>query len=198
MKTLRFLPILFLFLTAIGCSPKKHKQEPITDHLAQYRDSIVGNFSGTQVDTLICEPLDSISDPSYRGFHYSWRVFSKNGSVNDIEINNTIGIHFVKEGDLDGDGADVWGYVTEWETSNWMRYQVYTYKKRNATLLYDPLALYLPHIDSENESFYSSKEELVTHCDIPGMVRVKFSDVRNDGEDFLMIDSIVPITVQCR
>ena len=100
MKTLRFLPILLLLIASIGCSQKKPLQEVFTDHLAQYRDTIVGNFSGSQIDTLICEPLDSISYPSYRGFHYRWRVFAKNKSVNDLVLGNTIGIHFVKEGDL--------------------------------------------------------------------------------------------------
>ncbi|MDY5387390.1 MAG: hypothetical protein SPG50_02045, partial [Muribaculaceae bacterium] len=154
---------------------------------------IVGNFSGSQIDTLICEPLDSISDPTYRGFHYCWRVFSKNGSVNDCEINNTIGIHFVKEGDLDGDGADEWGYVAEWETSNWMLYQVYTYADKKAHLLYEPLPIYLFHIDPESNSFVSAKTNIATKSNHPDMVNVKFSDVRNDGEDFLLIDTIVPI-----
>lgn len=126
MKILRSFPILLLLATTIGCYQNEERKGAVIDHLAGYRDTIVGNFSGSQIDTLICEPLDSISDPSYQGFHYLWRVFAKNGSVDDLEINNTIGIHFVKEGDLNGDGADEWGYVTECETSNWMMYNVYT------------------------------------------------------------------------
>ncbi len=34
MKTLRLLPILVLFITAISCSQKKQKQDSVTDHLA--------------------------------------------------------------------------------------------------------------------------------------------------------------------
>lgn len=198
MKTLRFLPILLLLIASIGCSQKKPLQEVFTDHLAQYRDTIVGNFSGSQIDTLICEPLDSISYPSYRGFHYRWRVFAKNKSVNDLVLGNTIGIHFVKEGDLDGDGADEWGYVTEWETSNWMMYQVYTYTDKNPQLLYEPLPLWLFHIDPESNSFVSAKTDIAAKSDRPGMVNVKFSDVRNDGEDFLLIDTIVPLLIERR
>ncbi len=193
MKTLRLLPILFLFIATISCSQKNQKQDSVTDHLAQYRDTIVGNFSGSQIDTLICEPLDSISDPTYRGFHYCWRVFSKNGSVNDCEIYNTIGIHFVKEGDLDGDGADEWGYVTEWETSNWMMYKVYSYKDKQASLLYEPLPIWLCHIDSTANSYFINKSDIVSKSTLPGVVNVKFSDIRNDGEDFLIIDTIMSI-----
>lgn len=198
MKTLRLIPILFLFLAAISCSQKKPQQETVTDHLAQYRDTIVGNFCGSQIDTLICEPLDSISDPSYSGFHYRWRVFAKNKSVNDLLLGNTICIHFVKEGDLDGDGADEWGYVAEWETSNWMMYQVYTYADKKPQLLYEPLPIYLFHIDPESDSFVSAKTDIVTTSDRPATVKVKFSDVRNDGEDFLLIDTIVPLLIDHR
>ena len=193
MKTIHLLPILFLLITSIGCSQKKPQQETVTDHLAQYRDTIVGNFCGSQIDTLICEPLDSISDPSYRGFHYRWRVFAKNKSVKDLLLGNTIGIHFVKEGDLDGDGADEWGYVTEWETSNWMMYQVYTYEDKKPQLLYEPLPIYLFHIEPESDSFVSAKTDIASKSNHPGMVNVKFSDIRNDGEDFLLIDTIVPM-----
>ena len=198
MKTIHLLPILFLFLAAISCSQKKPQQETVTDHLAQYRDTIVGNSCGSQIDTLICEPLDSISDPSYSGFHYRWRVFAKNKSVNDLLLGNTIGIHFVKEGDLDGDGADEWGYVAEWETSNWMMYQVYTYADKKPQLLYEPLPIYLFHIDPESDSFVSAKTDIVTTSDHPATVKVKFSDVRNDGEDFLLIDTIVPLLIDHR
>ena len=193
MKTIHLLPILFLLITSIGCSQKKPQQEAVTDHLAQYRDTIVGNFCGSQIDTLICEPLDSISDPSYRGFHYRWRVFAKNKSVKDLLLGNTIGIHFVKEDDLDGDGADEWGYVTEWETSNWMMYQVYTYEDKKPQLLYEPLPIYLFHIEPESDSFVSAKTDIASKSNHPGMVNVKFSDIRNDGEDFLLIDTIVPM-----
>ncbi len=86
--------------------------------MAQYRDTLIANFNGLEIDTLICEPMDSMN-PDYRGFHYKWRVFTKNKTVKDLILENkTIGIHFVYEGDLDGNGTEEWGYVTEWPTSN--------------------------------------------------------------------------------
>lgn len=193
MKSLPFLTIFCLFLTAFSCSKQNNSVPVQEDYLAQYRDTIVGNFSGSQIDTLICEPLDSISDPNYKGFHYRWRVFAKNGSVDDILIDKTIGIKFVKEGDLDGDGAEEWGYKTIWETSNWMLYHVYTYKNRKPQYLIEPTSIWDIHLDPENNcGVFTSQEEIVERYSSDSL-KIKFSDVRNDGEDFLLIDSIIPI-----
>lgn len=193
MKRYTFISLTSFLMIMISCNQQGNNMSDMEDHLVQYRDTIVGNFSGSQIDTLICEPLDSISDPSYRGFHYRWRVFSKNGSVNDIEISSTIGIHFVKEGDLDGDGAEEWGYVTEWETSNWMMYKVYSYKDKQPSLLYDPLPIWLCHIDPSSNNDLITKSDIVSKSHTSGTVNVKFSDVRNDGEDFILIDTIAHI-----
>lgn len=193
MRTLPFITILFCLLTVLSCSQQKTVQPQTVDHLAQYRDTIVGNFSGSQIDTLISEPLDSISDPTYEGFHYRWKVFAKNHSVKDIIIDNTIRIKFVTEGDLDGDGADEWGYKTDWETSNWMLYHVYTYKNGKAQYLIEPTSIWDIHLDPENNCrVFISKEDIVTKY-TPDSVKVKFSDIRNNGEDFLLIDTIMPI-----
>ncbi len=111
---MKILPIILLvsFLSLVSCERGKSTSDNAVDHLAQYRDTIVGNFSGSKIDTLICEPLDSITDPTYQGFHYHWRVYAKNGSVDDVLIDNTIRINFVKEGYLDGVGGAEWGYKT--------------------------------------------------------------------------------------
>lgn len=193
MRTLPFITILFCLLTVLSCSQQKTVQPQTVDHLAQYRDTIVGNFSGSQIDTLISEPLDSISDPTYEGFHYRWKVFAKNHSVKDIIIDNTIRIKFVTEGDLDGDGADEWGYKTVWETSTWMKYHVYTYKNGKAQYLIEPSTIWDIHLDPENNCrVFISQEEIVTKY-TPDSVKLKYSDVRNEGDDFLLIDTIVPI-----
>ncbi len=199
MKSLPILTILCILLTALSCSQQKTSQPPTVDHLANYRDTIVGNFSGSQIDTLISEPLDSISNPTFKGFHYSWRVYAKNGSVDELLIDNTIRVKFVKEGDLDGDGADEWGYVTEWATSNWMMYKVFTYKNKHASFLYRPLPIYLPHLDPDDKDFMTTcKDSLASQSFSPGMVKVKFSDVRNDGIDFLVVDTVVPMLNKIR
>lgn len=161
---MKILPIILLvsFISLVSCERSRSTSVNAVDHLAQYRDTIVGNFSGFQIDTLICEPLDSISDPNYQGFHYRWRVYATNGSVEDVLIDNTIRINFVKEGDLNGDGAEEWGYKTIWETSNWMLYHVYIYKDRKPQYLIEPSSIWDIHLDPNNNcGVFTSEEDIV-------------------------------------
>lgn len=173
-----------------GCGSKHESVD--SDSLAQYRDTLIGRFNGTDIDTLICEPMDSLN-PNYKGIHYKWRVFTKNKTVNDLILENkTIGIHFVKEGDLDGDGTDEWGYVTEWETSNWMCYHAFTNVNGEWQHIIEPTSIWLPHLDPQDSiSYRISKEDILQPSDNSGFLKVKFSDVRNNGEDFLIIDTLI-------
>lgn len=161
------------------------------DHLAEYRDTIVGNFSGTQIDTLISEPIGSMDD---EGYYRNWKVFAKNGSVDDVLIDNTIYISFVSEGDLNGDGADEWGYRTYWDIGYWRSYCVYTYKNKKGRYLIKPFSIWLMHILSfeEGQLPLTCNDDLVQKYSSRS-VRIKFSDIRDDGANFCLVDTIVPI-----
>lgn len=144
MKTLPFAILMFIMLLSCG----NNTQQRPDDFLCQYRDTLIGKFNSIDIDTLICEPLDSL-DSDYKGFHYKWRVFTKNGTVRPLTIDNqTIGIHFVTEEDLDRNGTDEWGYVTEWETSNWMNYHLFTNQNGEWQHMIEPIPIYTPHLDS--------------------------------------------------
>lgn len=190
MKRLPLFGISLLMLCAFGCRSKQESKE--SDNLAQYKDTLIGNFNGLEIDTLICEPIDSLN-PNYKGFHYKWRVFTKNKTVKDLILENkTIGIHFVYEGDLDGNGTDEWGYVTEWETSNWMCYHAFTNTRGKWEHIIEPTNIWLPHLDPQDSiSYRISKEDILQPSDDSGFLKVKFSDVRNNGEDFLIIDTLI-------
>lgn len=190
MKRLPIFVISLLMLSAFGCGSKPESKE--SDNLAQYRDTLIGNFNGLEIDTLICEPMDSLN-PNYKGFHYKWRVFTKNKTVKDLILENkTIGIHFVYEGDLDGNGTDEWGYVTEWETSNWMCYHAFTNINEEWKHIIEPTSIWLPHLDRQDGvSYQISKEDILQPSEDSGFLKVKFSDVRNDGEDFLIVDTLI-------
>lgn len=54
------------------------------------------------------------------------------------------------------------------------------------------------HIDSSANSYFINKSDIVSKSTLPAVVNVKFSDVRNDDEDSLIIDTIVPTTTICR
>lgn len=190
MKRLPIFVISLLMLSAFGCGSKHESKE--SDNLAQYRDTLIGNFNGLEIDTIICEPMDSLN-PNYKGFHYKWRVFTKNKTVKDLILENkTIGIHFVYEGDLDGNGTDEWGYVTEWETSNWMCYHAFTNINGEWQHIIEPTSIWLPHLDPQDSiSYRITKEDILQPSEDSGFLKVKFSDVRNNGEDFLIVDTMI-------
>ena len=172
-----------------------------TPSIALCPDTLAGIFDGKTKDLLISEPipesyvpiqkLNEESYDIYTGWFYKWRVFTQKGTVKEKIVDNTIGITFVKEGDVDGDGKNEWGYITKWPTSSWMRYHVY--KNYNGTWEYmiEPTTIWLGHIGEEENEI--APEEIIQRSEKKGFVKVKFSDVRNEGADFLIIDTLIRI-----
>lgn len=62
MKQLLFYIIGLLSLSIFSCQNKDNTME--SDPLSQYRDTLVGKFNGIDIDTLICEPMDSLIQTS--------------------------------------------------------------------------------------------------------------------------------------
>lgn len=176
----------------------KYNSEPIE----LYRDTLIGKFDGVHTDTLVAEPIGVREDQDYPikgciGWYWNWRIFTIGGTVNELILDHrTVGVHFVKEGDLSGDGTDEWGYVTEWPTSNWMSYNTFTFYDGCWSEFIPSFPVWLPHIQIEDPAsgdyFYDSAD-LVSKGNSNGFVHIKFSDVRNEGADFLQIDTIVAI-----
>lgn len=172
-----------------------------TPSIALYRDTLIGIFDGKNKDLLISEPIPESYVPIqkmndehydiYSGWFYKWKVYTQKGTVKEKIIDNTIGITFVKEGDLDGDGKDEWGYMTEWPTSNWMGY--YIFKNYNGKWKYmiEPTSIWLGHIGEEENEILP--EEIIQRSKKKGFVQVKFSDIRNEGADFLIIDTLIRV-----
>lgn len=201
MKYLSLISLTTLLI--VGCTGNKNTISIEPDPLAQYRDTLIGKFDGIHVDTLIAEPFGEKAqslDPNdiYADSYYNWRVYSINGTIEELKIeNSTIGIKFVEEGDVDGDGQDEWGFVSEWPTSSWMRYNLYHNNKGKWELLIKPTSIWLDHIDPEDKDYgVNSAEDLIQKSDKKGYLKVKFSDVRNDGADFLLIDTLIQIPQQ--
>lgn len=211
---MKYLLISVTILTTISCNHQTKSSyiesgiEASTDTLdsdympdtiePSYRDTLIGIFDGVHIDTLIAEPIGAKGDEDYdSGWYWNWRVYTTGGTVNELVLKGkTIGITFVHEGDLDGDGADEWGYVTVWPTSNWMMYNTFTYCDGYWSRLLSPTPIYLPHIYADADDAYFGghrPEDLVSESTQKGFLNVKFSDVRNDGEDFLLIDTVMKI-----
>lgn len=202
--------VLSTMFMIISCNHRKSSHDHSKDDMATesisynsesnewYKDTLIGKFDGVHIDTLIAKPIVMNEDQDYPeegysgSYNWNWRVYTTCGTVNELVLKRkTIGISFVKEGDLDGDGTDEWGYVTQWPTSNWMSYNTFTYCDGYWSRFIPSFPIYLPHIDAE---FGNNKpEDLVSKSESKGFVHLKFSDVRNDGEDFLLIDTIVAI-----
>lgn len=175
--------------------PTEH-QNTVPDKLAQYRDTLIGKFNGKDIDMLIAEPIGNYQ---VEGGYFKWRVFTKNNTVRPLVIDNqTTGIDFVREGDLDGNGTDEWGYVTDWPTSNWMNYHAFTDVNGKWLHIIKPTTIYLPHLyyGTKENPDQISQEDILQPSGKKGYLKVKFSDVRNNGEDFLIIDTLMKIKPQ--
>lgn len=194
--------IYFAFLIfAVACGSKSQQTTPTDDHsLAQYRDTIIGKFNGIETDTLISEPIDSLSpleDDLFGGKHYQWRIYTTNGTVKDLIVGNTIGVDLINEGDLDGNSTEEWGYVTQWPSSQWMRYRAFTNINGEWQHIIEPTTIWLPHLDPQDSIYYTIREEdILQPSEKSEFIKVKFSDIRNNGEDFLVIDTLIHVNPQ--
>lgn len=104
MKHLPIFIIGLILFCAFGCGSKYH-----SDPLAQYRDSIIGNFDSCNIDTLIAEPIDTTIDRSL----WTWRIYGKSNTVDSLILSQRFIVRLIQEGDLDGNGTDEFGVRRE-------------------------------------------------------------------------------------
>ncbi len=132
-KRLPIVLISLILLCAFGCGSKHPSIE--SDPLAQYRDTLVGNFNGTEIDTLICELADTLP------ISYRYKIHSLNNTVLSLAIENAnIPMRLVNEGDLDGNGTDEIGFIHYQNGAGcWGNYVVLTYQG-GWKVLYSPYA----------------------------------------------------------
>ena len=186
--------LLFIEIGLFGCSNvgniRSSNEECQLDSLVQYRDTIVGKFNGIDTDTLICEPVGKlIKDDLFGEFYTEWRVYTAKGTVEELKIGNTIGIEFVKEGDLDGNKTEEWGFLTQWPTSSWTVYELFTYDEGKWKLMVEPIRIWRDHLET---SF--SESDIAQPSDKKGFIRIKTSDVIDEVTNWIVVDTIVPIT----
>lgn len=180
MKRLPIFIISILSLCFTGCE-ESHKVN--NDPLAQYRDTLIGNFDGVHIDTLIAEPLDTTIDRSL----WSWRIYGKSNTVDTLILSQRFIVRLIQEGDLDGNGTDEFGVRRETDAGTWDNYCVYTYDKGEWKYLIEPIWTYSEHFYTD----LSKGADVVERTNQSGYVTVRFSDIRND--DFCIIDTLIPI-----
>lgn len=150
-------------------------------------DTLIGKFNGINIDTLISEPIGTVT-----GFNYNWRVYTKKGTVKDLIIENeTIDVRFVKEGDLDGNGSDEWGFIHELETSNWSLYDLYTFNNGEWQRMIEPIRIFKFHFENNPQYGNLIYEDIIQKSNKKGFLKAKFSDIRND--DFIIVDTLLQI-----
>ncbi len=186
--------LLFIEIGLFGCSNvgniRSSNEECQLDSLVQYRDTIVGKFNGIDIDTLICEPIGKlIKDELFGEFYTEWRVYTTKGTVEELKIGNTIGIEFVKEGDLDGNKTDEWGFLTQWPTSSWTVYELFVFDEGKWELMVEPIRIWRDHLET---SF--SESDIAQPSNKEGFIKIKTSDVIDEVTNWIVVDTIVPIT----
>lgn len=163
---------------ACGCRNKYH-----SDQLAQYRDTIIGNFEGTDIDTLIAEPIDTTIDRSL----WNWRIYGKSNAIDTLILSQRFIVRLIQEGDLDGNGTDEFGVRRETDAGTWDNYCIYTYDNGEWKYLIKPIWTYSDHFYTD----LNKGVDVVEKANQSGYVTVRFSYIRND--DFCIVDTLIPI-----
>lgn len=181
MKHFPFFIISLLLLSAFGCSSKHLSDE--YDPLEKYRDTIIGNFGGSNIDTLIAEPTDTTIDRSL----WTWRIYGKSNTVDTLILSQRFTVRLIQEEDLDGNGTDEFGVRRETDAGTWNNYCVYTYDNGEWKYLIEPIWTYSDHFYAD----LNKGADVVERANQSGYVTVRFSDIRND--DLCIVDTLIRI-----
>ena len=90
------------------------------------KDTIIGNFTGTSIDTLYVDKVVGHNDKKYKLTEFFLR--STNIKIPSIELYGYADVppKLVNEGDLDGNGTSEVGYLHTWMNSQWRYYRILT------------------------------------------------------------------------
>lgn len=165
-------------------------------------DILVGKFDGHTIDTLIAEPYGEYIDDEIYGGYDTWEVKTAKNSVKPVVIPKTYGINFVSEGDLNGDGKEEWGFITQWPTSNWTAYNLFTNVDGEWQYMIEPTSLWLSHLMDDNETIadeekkkgqYTTIDEIIQPAKDKKFVKAKFTGSYDGYETWQVIDTLIRI-----
>lgn len=139
---------------------------------------IVGNFSGKGIDTLECVPYGPKTEWNGDSVQINWKIKSKQGTCKSMLIEGQYEPKMVFEGDLDGDGADEFSYLTNSLMSTMEQYWVFTYKDGVWKWLCEPRGLWTFHYDALCERGI----DIVEPSHKKGYVTVHYTQYSEDGE----------------
>lgn len=196
MKKVALFSFIFIAIYVGAISQGTTRLEGANSNVLEWNDSLIGKFNGIDIDTLACEPYGNVIDDEIFGsLCYDWRVFTLNGTIAEIHIANTVGIKFVNEGDLDGNGSDEWGFLVQLPTGAWTSYCVFTAIDGKWELLIDPITIWAEHVDKElNPEGAITLQDIVRPSHRNGYVEIKQSVVDDEIVEYFLVDSIVQIS----
>lgn len=187
MKRLLYLLLFLLSYSLIGCGSKQDTSKN-EEHIINYRDTLIGKFNGINIDTLIAEPIDTTKERAM----WDWIIYSKQNSVDTLILTQRFSVKMIQEGDLDGNGTDEFGIRREVEQGTWDSYFIYSYNNGKWQYLINPIWTYSTHFYKE----LNNGNDVAERTDNPNIIKVRFSDVRNSDEDFLIVDTLIQINPQ--
>lgn len=156
------------------------------DDWHQGADTIVGDFSGEGIDTLVSEAVSWVDEEYAYGWY--WHVRSLSGNlptfdVCDIQQNEPrVACKLVSEGDLNGDGKDEFGILSDF-MSNWEAYYILSYDEKGWRLLTDPISVYECFLDEDKLHL----EDVARPSGNSHSIQVHYSTIKDI--DFLIVDT---------
>lgn len=153
-------------------------------------DTIMGNFSGEGIDTLVSEAMSFVDDEYAYGWY--WRVRSLSGKlpifdVRDIQQDEPrVACKLVSEGDLNGDGKDEFGILSDC-MSNWEAYHILSYDEKSWRLLTDPISVYECFLDEGKLCL----EDIAMSSGNSHSIKARYSTIKDI--DFLIVDTTFQI-----
>lgn len=171
-----------------------------------FRDVLTGKFNGIDIDTLIVLPegekIRHDSDGWDGEMPAKWRIRAINGTVQDMIVEDTTGVRFIKEGDLDGNGTDEWGYISERYLGTWTCYNVFTCVKGKWKYLVKPIPICINQIieynieDSEwmnpsDTRHYLRVDDIIRPAKKKGYVTTRMCETINEVTEWVVTEKTV-------
>ena len=170
-----------------------------------FRDMLAGKFNGIDMDTLIVmpegEPEPHDIDWWDGDLYMKWRIKTVNGTVPDLIVDETTGVRFIKEGDLDGNGTDEWGFISERYLSTWTCYNVYTYANGKWRYLVEPITIctnQIVELNRESEFMnpsdtrhYLRVDDIIRPSKKKGFVKTRECETINEATEWVVTEKTV-------
>lgn len=154
--------------------------------LAEYRDTIVGNFSGHGIDTLISEPIDTVGDRMC----WKWQIKDTKSLLKTLILQSHWDARMVYEGDLDRNGTDEFGIRRQAEAGTWDNYNIFTYDNGEWKYLTEPIWTYSTHFYKD----LNMGKDAAERTNKKGKIRIRHSGIRNGG-DICIIDTLWSVKI---